>query len=332
MDDRKDSELSRGSTTRSVWQMPLDPERYDRRPLSDTEYQALLESTTPTDSLKRRRAKAALARLSLPLHEVYALRRQDPARRAVAVRIVFAQMHRKRRTFWEWSQAEWQQVIGETVEAFEEANGLRANGLHTVAKGLRPHLLDVAYLLGGFEEFGPLWTATSFYPMARVVFAADLLDQQIARLDQVLEREGYATGHVSIKQRHQALSFLLLLNRSPWLDDLSWTVLERAAAMASAQARCILQGKISRALVALGVLPRRGKHAEGNQFPPGPQEGVPDKWYAWYLAWRSTGSKGLAPRVARNYGVYILYAGRWLALHHPGVVSPERGTKSWPWA
>jgi hypothetical protein len=33
---------------------------------------------------------------------------------------------------------------------------------------------------------------------------------------------GYATGHVSVTQRHQAISLVLLLNRSPWLDDLSW--------------------------------------------------------------------------------------------------------------
>jgi len=64
---------------------------------------------------------------------------------------------------------------GESFEA--------ANGLPRTRNGLRPYLLDVAYLLCGFEQFGPIWTATAFYPMARVVFGADVLDDQTARVD-----------------------------------------------------------------------------------------------------------------------------------------------------
>src|SRR2546430_11731830 len=72
--------------------------------------------------------------------------------------------------------------------------------------------------------------------MARVMFGADVLDEQIARLDAVLANDGYASGHVSVKQRHRALAFLLLLNCSPWLEDLCWAALERAASTASARA------------------------------------------------------------------------------------------------
>jgi hypothetical protein len=212
--------------------------------------------------------------------------------------------------------------VGATTASFEEVNGV-GHG----RRGIRPHLLDVAYLLCGFEAFGPLWTATAFYPMARVVFGADLLDRQIARLDAVLTDDGYATGHLSVKQRHQAVAFALLLNRSPRLDDLSWGALDRAAAAATRHAASIMQGKIAAALVRLGILtPRSG--AEGRDpFPLGPRDGVPDAWYAWYRAWRATGSRGLAPRVARHYGGYILYAGRWLAARHPDVVSPEQWTE-----
>src|SRR5260370_1884487 len=83
-------------------------------------------------------------------------------------------------------------------------------------------------LLCGFEQFGPIWTATAFYPIARVVFGADVLDAQIARLDAVLADNGYSTGLVSVKQRHQAIAFVLLLNRRPRLDHLSWAALDRA--------------------------------------------------------------------------------------------------------
>jgi integrase len=194
--------------------------------------------------------------------------------------------------------------------------------------GLRPHLLDVAYLLCGFEQFGPIWTATAYYPMARVVFGADVLNAQIARLDAVLANDGYASGHGSIKQRHQALGFVLLLSRSPWLDDLCWAVLEHAAAIASARAASSILGKIAKALVRLGILtPRAAADATTDPFSLGPSDGVPAEWYAWYRAWCTTGSRGLAPRVARNYGGYILYTGRWLARRRPEIVSPEQWTE-----
>ena len=313
----------------ATWRPPLCPERYDRSPLSPAERAALamlidgqVDGRAAMNSAARRTAEGGLVRLSRPLHEVYALRRKDPSRRALATHVVFRQMHRRGRAFWQWTAQEWRDVLGVTAAAFEAVNALPHG-----RTGLRPLLLDVAYLLCGFEDFGPLWTATAYYPMARVVFGADVLAGQVARLDAALANEGYATGHVSVKQRHQAISFVLLVNRSPWLDDLSWEAVDRAAAMAPAHTASVLLGKASTALVALGILAPRADPARRDLFPPGPRDGVPDEWYAWYLAWRATGSRGLAPRVARHYGGYILYAGRWLAARHPGVVSPAQWTE-----
>ena len=319
------SALPQAIPVRPAWRMPVRPECYDRSPLSAAEraaLQVLISGDAPVTSLARRRAEATLARLAQPLHDVYRLRRAEASTRPRATRVMFAQLHRRGTAFWQWSAQEWCDVVGVTAESFEAANGLPQ-----LRNGLRPHLLDVAYLLCGFEQFGPIWTATAFHPMARVVFGADVLDEQIARLDAVLANDGYASGHVSVKQRHQALAFLLLLNRSPWLDDLCWAALERAASMASTRAASIILGKIARALVRLGILAPSADAAARDPFPLGPSDGVPNEWYAWYRAWRATGSRGLAPRVARHYGGYVLYAGRWLARRHPDVVSPEQWTE-----
>ena len=319
------SALQQAIPVRPAWRMPVCPERYDRSPLSAAERAALevlISGDAPVNSLARRRAEATLARLTQPLHNVYRLRRAEASTRPRATCVMFAQMHRRGTAFWQWSAQEWCDVVGVTAESFEAANGLPQ-----LRNGLRPHLLDVAYLLCGFEQFGPIWTATAFYPMARVVFGADVLDEQIARLDAVLANDGYASGHVSVKQRHQALAFLLLLNRSPWLEDLCWAALERAASMASTRAASIILGKIARALVRLGILAPSADAAARDPFPLGPSDGVPNEWYAWYRAWRATGSRGLAPRVARHYGGYILYAGRWLARRHPHVVAPDQWTE-----
>ena len=308
-----------------VWRMPIQPELYDRSPLSDTERMALavlVDGDARLNSPARRTAEAALVRLTRPLHEVYGLRRTDASTRPTATRVMFTQMHRRGTSFWQWTAQEWCDVVGVTAESFEAANGLPRR-----RNGLRPHLLDVAYLLCGFEQFGPIWTATAFYPMARVVFGADVLEDQVARLDAVLANNGYSSGHLSVKQRHQALAFVLLVNHSPWLDDLSWTVLARAASLAIAHDASIILGRIAKALVMLGILAPAGDDATREPFPLGPSDGVSDEWYAWYRAWRATGSRGLAPRIARHYGGYILYAGRWLAKRHPGIVSPEQWTE-----
>jgi hypothetical protein len=308
-----------------MWRMPIHPERYDRSPLSDAERMALavlVDGDARLNSPARRKPEATLVRLTRPLHEVYALRRRDASVRPIATRVIFTQMHRRGKAFWQWSPREWCNVVGVTAEAFETANGLPRR-----RNGVRPHLLDVAFLLCGFEQFAPIWTATAFYPMARVVFGADVLDGQIARLDSVLADNGYSSGRVSIKKRHQAIAFVLLLNRSPWLDDLAWPALEYAASMGSPHAASIILHRIAKALVLLGIIAPADNDATRDLFPLGPSDGVPDEWYAWYRAWRATGSRGLAPRIARHYGGYILYAGRWLARRHAYVVSPEQWTE-----
>ena len=283
-----------------VWRMPIQPERYDRSPLSDAERLALavlVDGHARLNSPARKKPEANLVRLTRPLHEVYALRRTDASVRPTATRVVFGQMHRRGTSFWQWTAQEWCDVVGETAESFEAVNGLPRR-----RTGLRPHLLDVAYLLCGFEQFGPIWTATAFYPMARVVFGANVLREQVARLDAVLANNGYSSGHLSVKQRHQAIAFVLLLNHSPWLDDLSWAALHRAASMATAHAASIILGRIAKALVLLGIIAPAADDATRDPFPLGPSDGVPDEWYAWYRAWRATGSRGLAPRIARHYG------------------------------
>src|SRR5260370_29536652 len=113
--------------------------------------------------------------------------------------------------------------------------------------------------------------------MARVVFGADVLDAQTARLGGVLAADnGCPTGLVSVKQRHQAIAFVLLLNRSPWLDDLSWAALDRAASSATAHAASIILGRIGKALVWLRVIAPANDGATQDPFPLGPNDGVPD--------------------------------------------------------
>jgi hypothetical protein len=97
--------------------------------------------------------------------------------------------------------------------------------------------------------------------------------------------------------------------------------------VASAHAASIILHRIAKALILLRIIAAASDAATRDPFPLGPSDGVPEEWYAWYRAWRATGSRGLAPRIARHYGGYILYSGRWLARRHADVVSPEQWTE-----
>jgi len=153
------STLQQTIPAQPVWRMPIRPERYDRSPLSDAERMALevlVSGDARLNSPARRKPEATLVRLTRPLHEVYGLRRTDASTGPAATRVKFGQMHRRGKSFWQWTAQEWCDVVGVTAESFEAANGLPRR-----REGLRPHLLDVAYLLCGFEQFGPIWTATA---------------------------------------------------------------------------------------------------------------------------------------------------------------------------
>ena len=68
-----------------------------------------------------KKPEAALARLTRPLHDVYALRRTESSLRPKATRVMSTQMHRRGKAFWQWSAEEWCDVVGVTAESFEAA-------------------------------------------------------------------------------------------------------------------------------------------------------------------------------------------------------------------
>src|SRR5262249_49407906 len=138
------------AAARPSWRMPVRPETYDRRPLSEAEREALAilgDDRIPINSAPRRAAEAALARLSRPLHDVYALRHRVGSRQTLMTRVVFGLMRRRGRAFWQWTPSDWHEAVGATSRDFAAENGLPCGG-----SGLRPFLLDVAYLLCGFVD------------------------------------------------------------------------------------------------------------------------------------------------------------------------------------
>lgn len=126
----------------------------------------------------------------------------------------------------------------------------------------------------------------------------------------------------------KAIYEVLLLNRSPYLEDLTSEVLQK---IYSNQILNDFQDDVwllSRALNSLGLIESAlimpsSKIArykgEGATF------GIPDVWVSWCQRWRDTST--LAPRTRETIHYNLLKAGQWIAWENPEAAHPESWTR-----
>ncbi len=117
---------------------------------------------------------------------------------------------------------------------------------------------------------------------------------------------------------------VLLLNRSPLLEDLSGEALARLRAD-PAMGQYFpgdLHG-VHRALAALGHAepPAAPKYGDG----PAVITGAADAWAGWVERWHATST--LAPVTRGIYRVVLAKMGRWLAGEHPEITEPAHWTR-----
>src|SRR6266496_1546684 len=121
-----------------MWQMPIVPESYDRSPLSTVEQTALAFLANAQHVPGKQQARAGLVRLQTPIFDVAALRMKHDVQRYREIRkCLYEEMVRRGTSFWEWSQEEWITIICPTHQDFLSQQR---------PKGIRPSLLDMAYL------------------------------------------------------------------------------------------------------------------------------------------------------------------------------------------
>ncbi len=116
---------------------------------------------------------------------------------------------------------------------------------------------------------------------------------------------------------------MLLLNRSPLLEDLS------TAALAALRVHPAMSGQwakdlhgVHRAVAALGHAdppPLRGMTG------PAAIEGVAATWAAWVERWHATST--LTPDIRRGYRSVLAKIGRWLTAEHPEITEPGQWTR-----
>ncbi len=307
------------------WSMPIVPENYDRRPLAAKERQALdfLRTSRTRGGLDPRSKEARVARgildrLNQPIVDAFRLRHQGRSEEMVRdiQHLMRLEMLQHGTTFWHWSEQEWLDTLCPTWQSFSTSYGVRNSCIRT-------SFLDCAYVLGGITDLRSVGIGLQITGAAKTYFGATLLAHQGARVMNTLASKGYANGQHNIRLLQQCLSMLFVLNRSPYLEEISEHLLEEVA-IESRRMRHMCK-RISIGLSQLHILqpPTKRERTVSRSFE---QSGIAPEWYEWSVAWYDQ-VVDLTPHMRRQHLGHLLAIGRWLWKLAPEVRTPAQWTE-----
>ena len=305
--------------------------RWDRRvALLDSEAAALL--ALGRQGLRRNRAVGvprrnalhwgALARLTEPLEAAVAglhhgddVRFRRAGRQAAA--IVLQHCADTGRSWWGWTPWEWAGLCGCSAREFVAAQPLPTE------PSVRPFVVALAYLLGGFTDFHRLGTFNRLH-LACLIFGEHAVEESLRRASELLDRWGYRDS-TGVKHRLRGVfSQALLLNRSPRLDDLD------TAAFIALRAHPATDGHQGSMLYALQRVVAELGHCDPpvrTGYNHAPEiEGADPAWADWIERWHATST--LTPRVRATIRTQMAKTGRWLAAEHPEITEPGQWTRA----
>jgi integrase len=221
------------------------------------------------------------------------------------------------RSWWGWAPWEWARLCGTSAREFVTAQ------TPPTESTVRPYVVALAYLLGGFTDFHRLGTFNRLH-LACLIFGEPAVEESLQRAGEVLDLWGYRDSLGSRHRMRGVFSQALLLNRSPRLDNLS------TASFAALRAHPATDGHQGSMLYAL----QRVVAALGHCDPPvrtgynhAPDiEGTDPAWAEWIERWYATST--LTPKVRATIRTIMAKAGRWLAAEHPEITEPGQWTRA----
>ena len=307
------------------WRWPRGAGHYDRREMTAVERDALRELGMNLLRRHGHRDDAQLwepaRRLLQPLDDARAALQWQPSalrqheRFAVdAVGLVLARSGQLGTAYWQWAEADWADLIGRSSAGFLQP------WPGPLDSGVRPYVLAFACLVGGFTS---LHQVGRFHrpALAWRVFGRDAVEDSAGQVSKVLATWGY---HGTEAQWESAVCHFLLVNRSPFLHDLTSEFLlkVRAGGLAGARLDGTVHG-IHRALAEIGYVTPPPAPA----FTAGPAEinGVPAEWAELVERWHATSA--LTPKVRATIRTVLAKAGRWMAAEQPGIAGPPDWTR-----
>ncbi len=305
-----------------AWVMPIVPEAYERHALTFQEKEALKDYLAARmASVERAICRQALSRLLQPVYDIWMLRHKiDTGNRGVNSVIAFliSEMDTRHTAFWQWSRDDWVEVLSVTP--------LRKPSYFTT----RPTLIDMAYLLCDFDRLYAIGRL-DWLPMANAIFGRELVDTQIQQLSGYLQGPqgfGYSSTRDAADRWQRVISTVMLICRSPHFQGLTREHLMTIAENVDNYTSTVIRNRCALALERVGILDREDlpQRQQPDLYRQPEQGDLSPVWYAWCLAWRDLAIGEFAPG-RMNYLPHLLAAGRWLAKHHPEIVSPEQWTE-----
>ena len=223
------------------WRWPVDPRGCDTTPVVRAAEAAAIAGLGVSNLRRLGRCDREavgwllIRRLLRPLDDASAaLESPDtPHRRRAtldAAAVVLLRCAQAGRSYWAWADEDWAGLLGRDQDGFRRAAPAWADD------AVRPYLAAHAFLLGGFTAFGQLGRLSRL-SLARLVFGRERVDGEIGRIRSVLAEWGYRLGAQDDTLLPMVACQVLLLNRSPHVDELGTGCSTGSAVTGSCPAR-----------------------------------------------------------------------------------------------
>ncbi|MEO8288282.1 MAG: site-specific integrase [Chloroflexota bacterium] len=174
----------------------------------------------------------------------------------------------------------------------------------------------------------PVTSAIPVMPaMPDTAIGKEHLREAVGPIADILRTWGYKVdSYPCRKQLANIVAEILLANRSPYLQDLTFEFLLALQQDLAHHKRATL-GRVSRALAHLRIIDQAlPTMHEMSRVPPEQIDttGIAPEWAEWCMHWHRLSD--LDPRTKRGNLSKLLRAGRWLAQTHPEITTPHQWT------
>jgi len=262
-----------------------------------------------------------LTRLMQPLADVFAVIEGDKEAKVNSIHLLLRMCAREGQPFWVWEHSTWLRVLGTSREGFFTIH--KPGNLTEI----RQYIIAAAYLLDCFRDL-PALGGIEMVKLAYKVFGRERLEANLAPIVKVNEQWGYSQGG-RVAALRSLVAEVLLLNGSPNIRDITHPFLQQLyEAMEAVVPGQAMIYRLSRILVSLKILERPlalrgGLPAE--KYKVERERGITPAWVEWVDRWFTTTTRPLPHR--RDMRLDLLRLGRWLAQHHPEVLTPADFTR-----
>lgn len=253
----------------------------------------------------------ALARLLKPVDDVldYTGVKHPSYRSGTKANLVRA-MHKRGTCYWAWSSSDWIEVLGASYREF---------GKDCAYRQCRINLIAFCYLTSNFTDLY-LLGSYSAYRLAKRVFGKHAVNSAIETVRSELRKIGYGNT-AGLRESPNVLCKVILLNRSPYLKDITVEALEKVRVQYPSKISSAGTISLSHALNGIGIISKTLEQRRDVEPTRLSFLNVPPEWLDWCQRWHETSP--LEPATRRGLFYCLLKTGRWLNKSKPGVSSPQ---------